>query len=220
MRCAAARVLDSDDRSAATAEAANPAPDSSAHNCGPAEPRARTSNRVSGAASRIRRAATRPMPRVAPVITMVCMPRRYPCAGHPQADESGRWTDAARWHAPTAPCRRDRADTRLCRRSVRALRVHVFVCADTLGSGPVLRHWLWWRRPRDRRLVTMTTLLLIAVTAAVAVGTFDSVAPGSDRAGFRLAVLRARHSLTDWDGARAGNSDNRSRGRCTRSDCL
>ncbi|MEU6559550.1 hypothetical protein [Nocardia nova] len=45
----------------------------------------------------------------------------------------------------------------------------------------------------------MTTLLIIAVVAAVGAGIYDSVAPGLDRAEFRRALRRARHSLTDWD---------------------
>lgn len=53
-----------------------------------------------------------------------------------------------------------------------------------------------------RRLADMTTLLIIAVVAAVAAGLFDSVAPGADRERFRCALRHARHSLTDWDAAR------------------
>ena len=48
----------------------------------------------------------------------------------------------------------------------------------------------------------MTTLLIIAVVAAVAAGLLDSVAPGADRERFRCALRQARHSLTDWDAAR------------------
>ncbi|MEV5647022.1 hypothetical protein AB0L57_02115 [Nocardia sp. NPDC052254] len=51
----------------------------------------------------------------------------------------------------------------------------------------------------------MTTLLIIAVVAAVAAGTYDSVAPDGDRARFRCALRCARHSLTDWDRAREGS---------------
>ncbi|NKY85129.1 hypothetical protein [Nocardia veterana] len=47
----------------------------------------------------------------------------------------------------------------------------------------------------------MTTLLIIAVVAAVAAGMFDSVAPYGDREQFRRALRRARHSLTDWAAA-------------------
>ncbi|WP_157110946.1 MULTISPECIES: hypothetical protein [Nocardia] len=48
----------------------------------------------------------------------------------------------------------------------------------------------------------MTTLLIIAVVAAVAACLFDSVAPGADRERFRCVLRQARHSLTDWDAAR------------------
>ncbi len=51
----------------------------------------------------------------------------------------------------------------------------------------------------------MTTLLLIAVVAAVGAGTYDIFAPQGDRAQFRSAVARARHSLTDWDASREGS---------------
>ncbi|MBF4996154.1 hypothetical protein ACFYU5_13530 [Nocardia aobensis] len=48
----------------------------------------------------------------------------------------------------------------------------------------------------------MTTLLIIAVVAAVAAALFDTVAPRGDRAEFRCALRHARHSLTDWGAAR------------------
>ena len=67
--------------------------------------------------------------------------------------------------------------------------------------GPVLADWLWCVARPDRRLVGVTTLLIIAVVAGVGAGTYDSVAPGADRIRFRSALLRARHSLTDWDAA-------------------
>ncbi len=59
------------------------------------------------------------------------------------------------------------------------------------GSGAV--------SPAGARLVGVTTLLIIAVVAAVAAATYDGVAFGGDRVRFRSALRRARHSLTDWD---------------------
>ncbi|WP_025350345.1 hypothetical protein [Nocardia nova] len=65
----------------------------------------------------------------------------------------------------------------------------------------------------------MTTLLIIAVVAAVGAGVYDSVAPGLDRAEFRRALRRARHSLTDWDEGHDGGRPCRPDQIRVRPDC-